>query len=228
MKIAANSRDLILNTSVADSVQGHVSPSIKQVFRTLTAVPFKLVPLKLDGYEFLMVDQFGNHYHKMRAVLFDGELYDVDQYIKPSMMIADGGGFADFEDAQAKKMLKITEPLLERLRQQGALIFARTNLDLLKQRSTSQSPVAIETQDITHQANKLEDALTAGIEAKKKALGESVATEPSTAPDFKPVKAQKAVLELADANIIPFPKGTAWRMPEVGLTPDRAGFTLPS
>lgn len=205
-------RDILLNVDIADSVQGHVSPSIKQVFRTLTAVPFALPKLKLDGYEFLMVDQFGNHYHKMRAVLFDGEMYDVDQFIKPSRMMKHGGGHADFEDLAAKQRLTITEDLLRDLRDEAALTFARTNLDLLKARSTSQSPVAIETKDITHQANLLEDAIAGSIEAAKRAGGEQVSPEPKEAPDFKPV-AKKAPPKAKLGELLPFPGLTATPAP---------------
>lgn len=194
-------RDLILNTDVADTIQGHVGPSTKQVFQTLTAVPFSLPRLKLAGYEFVMRDQFGNYYHKMRAVLFDGELYDVDQFIKPSMMMKWGGGYADLADKVGKGKLKITEHLLQALRDNGAVTFARTNLDLLKARSLSTAPVAIETQDITHQANRLEDALRAA----KLERGERVLDEP-TAPDgFQGVAAQRAAESKIPQLPLPMP-----------------------
>lgn len=180
--------DLLLNHDVADSIQGHVGQNTKQAFKTHTAVPFSLPRLKLSGYEFLLSDQFGNHYHKMRAVLFDGELYDVDQFIKPSMMIRHGGGFADFEDKQAKAHLRITEDLLRDLRDNAALIFARTNVDILKARSLSQAPVALETQDITHQANRLEDA----IRAAKLDAGEAVNDGEQTPDGFQPIKPENA------------------------------------
>lgn len=193
-------RDLILNTDVADSVQGHVGPNTPQVFKTLWAVPFKLPALKLDGYEFLMHDQFGNHYHKMRAVLFDGELYDADQFIKPSWMMRTGGGHADFEDRFGKQRLRITETLLRELRDNGAQILGRANIEILKGRSVSQSPVAIETADISHSANALEDSIL----AHKQAAGEEVKAE--TTPDgFVPLKATESPLP---ANVYPFPNLT--------------------
>lgn len=192
------SKDLILNTDVADSIQGHVGPNTKQVFETLTAVPFSQPRLKLAGYEFLMRDQFGNYYHKMRAVLFDGEMYDVDHHIKPSMMMRHGGGKADFEDKVGKAHLKITESLLRELREQGALTFARTNLELLKARSASTAPVAIETQDITHQANVLEDA----IRAQKVQAGETVHDEPVAPEGFEPIKPEPPKVEYGFPAIV--------------------------
>lgn len=183
-------RDLLLNTDVSDSIQGHVGPNTKQVFETLTAVPFKQPKLKLDGYEFVMRDQFGNYYHKMRAVLFDGELYDVDQFIKPSMMTKHGGGWAHFEDRWAKQHLKITEGLLCELRENGAMTMARTNIEILKGRQVSTAPVAIETTDITHAANKLEDSLAEAVLAAKVAQGETVQAE--TTPDgFEPLNTKR-------------------------------------
>lgn len=191
-------RDLLLNTDVADSIQGHVGPNTKQVFETLTGVPFSQPKLNLAGYEFVMRDQFGNYYHKMRAVLFDGELYDTDTFIKPSMMTKHGGGWAHFEDRWAKQHLRITETLLKELREQGALALARANIEILKGRQNSTTPVAIETKDITHAANKLEDALTSedrladAVKAAKEAQGE-VVKEETTPVGFAPV-AQKADL----------------------------------
>jgi hypothetical protein len=64
--------------------------------------------------------------------------------------------------------------------------------------------VAIETKDITHQANVLEDALTSAIETAKKAAGEEVAAE-TPAPGFQPVKAQKAAAEQPLGEVIDFP-----------------------
>lgn len=193
--------DLLLNVDPAESIQGHVGQNTKQVFSTLTAVPFSQVKLKLAGYEFLLRDQFGNHYHKLRAVLFDGEMYDVDQFIKPSMMMKTGGGHADFEDSQAKGKLRITEHLLCELRENAALVFARTNIELLKTRALSTSPVAIETHDITHQANLLEDALVSA----RRAAGDNVHTEPVAPDGFTPLKAEKAKGCDEIGQVIPFP-----------------------
>lgn len=194
-------KDLLLGIDTADSIQGHVGPNTKQVFETLTAVPFSQPRLKLAGYEFLLRDQFGNYYHKMRAVLFDGEMYDVDQFIKASMMMKAGGGHADLEDRQAKGRLKITEELLRELREQGAITFGRTNIEIIKARSLSQAPVAIETQDITHGANRLEDAITAA----KLAAGEKVQTEPQAPDGFTPLKAEKAPKGEKLAEVVQFP-----------------------
>lgn len=209
-------KDLILNTDVAHSIQGHVGPNTRQVFETLTAVPFSQPKLKLAGYEFLLRDQFGNHYHKMRAVLFDGEMYDVDQFIKPSRMMKHGGGHAHFEDQFAKAKLRITEGLLRDLREVGAVTFGRTNMELLKARALSSSPVAIETQDITHQANVLEDAIL----AHKVAAGEAVPAE-AAAPDFKPLKPEKVPKGTKLAEVVAFP--TPAPVPSPGLTQEAPG-----
>lgn len=175
--------DFILNTDVADSIQGHVGPNTKQVITTLDAWPFSNPRLKLAGYCFLCVDQFGNHYHKTRAVLFDGELYDHDEYIKPSMMMRTGGGFADFEDKSAKSKLRITQDLMNELAENGAIALGRANQEILRQRSLSQNPVALETQDITHAANLLED----NLKAAKLAAGETVQDE-KLPGGFEPLK----------------------------------------
>lgn len=196
-----NDRDLLTNHDVAGTLQGHVGQNTKQVFETLTGTPFSQPKLKLAGYEFVLRDQFHNYYHKMRAVLFDGELYDVDQWIKPTMMMKSGGGHAAMDDFAARRRLKITEEMLMELREVGALALARMNIDILKGRQLSQAPVAIETKDITHQANKLEDALVAA----KAAAGEPVKTEPTTAPEFKPVKAAKAPKGETLAKVVEFP-----------------------
>lgn len=180
--------DLLLNTEVSTSLQGHVGQNTKQVFETLTGTPFSQPKLKLAGYEFVLRDQFHNYYHKMRAVLFDGEMYDVDQWIKPSMMMKSGGGHAAMDDFAARRRLKITEAMLMELREVAAVALARMNLEIIKGRHTSTNPIAIETQDITHQANKLEDALVAA----KAAAGEPVKEGPQEAPEFKPLKAEKA------------------------------------
>lgn len=198
--------DLLLNTEVATSLQGHVGQNTKQVFETLTGTPFSQPKLKLAGYEFVLRDQFHNYYHKMRAVLFDGEMYDVDQWIKPSMMMKSGGGHAAMDDFAARRRLKITEAMLMELREVGAVAMARMNLEILKGRHTSTNPIAIETQDITHQANKLEDALVAA----KAAAGEPVKEGPQDAPEFVPLKAAKAArgakLEgTKGAEVIQFP-----------------------
>lgn len=216
--------DLLLNTDIAESIQGHVSPSIKQVFRTLYAAPFSLEKLKIGGYEFLQVDQFGNHYHKMRAVLFDGEMYDSDQYIKPSMMMHHSGGHADYEDKVAKQKLRITESLLQALRQEGAVRLVRANLEIMKGKQAGNAPVAIETKDMNHQANVLEDSLTAGIEAIKKANGEAVSPEPINNPVFDPIKG-KATLPVEKAITVPVVKpeplvtlDTVWPKKELTTT----------
>jgi len=193
--------DLILNTDVGDSIQGHVGPNTKQVFETLQGTPFSQPKLKLSGYEFIMRDQFGNHYHKMRAVLFDGELYDVDQYIKPSMMMRHDGGFADFEDRYAKAKLRITEGLLRDLREQGAVTLGRTNLMIAREKKLTQAPVAIETQDLTHQANRLEDV----IRAARQADGQKVQDDPAAPEGFKPLKAVRAGAEQEADKVIQFP-----------------------
>jgi hypothetical protein len=166
-------KDLLLNTDTGESIQGHVGQNTTQIFFTLTAKPFSFPKLKLEGYEFLQKDQFGNHYFKMRALLCDGELYDCDQFIKPSMMMRTGGGHADFEDPWAKKKLRVTDDLFTELREQGKLILARTNLDILKARSLSTSPVALEPMDISKASTALEDA----IKAAKVAAGETVEDE---------------------------------------------------
>ena len=207
-----NHTDLILNTPVEDTVQGHVGQNTKQRFDTLTAVPFSHPRLKLAGYEFLMRDQFGNYYHKMRAVLFDGELYDVDQYIKPSMMMKHGGGHADFEDRAAKQRLRITEDLLKELRENGALSFGRANVMIMQASRQALAPIALETKDITHAANLLEDKLTQedrladAVAAAKRTQGEAVPTGPVEAPDFVPISKAPYGSDLErSGNIIAFP-----------------------
>lgn len=207
-------RDLLLNHDTAETIQGHVGQRTKQVFDTLTAVPFSQPRLKLAGYEFLLRDQFGNHYHKMRAVLFDGELYDADQFIKPSMMMKRGGGHADLEDKAAKARLRITEALLKDLREEGALILARKNVEILRARSTSTSPVAIETKDISHQANLLEDALRSARQSD----GMPVHDAP-TAPDGFQTVAEKC----ADGSTLEGP-----RPGEVFATEDAPDLTPPA
>lgn len=202
---------MMLGASVAHTIQGHVGPNTKQVFETLTGTPFSHAKLNLSGYEFLLRDQFGNYYHKMRAVLFDGELYDIDQHIKPSMMMKHGGGHADYEDRAAKQRLQITEGLLKELRELGALALGRANMLILKSRSGSTTPVAIETKDITHQANLLEDALTKedrladAVKAAKEKAGEKV-QEGDVVPDgFAPLKAEKAPKGETLAEVVAFP-----------------------
>lgn len=180
--------DQLLNTEVATTLQGHVSQNTKQIFETLTGTPFSQPKLKLAGYEFVLRDQFHNYYHKMRAVLFDGEMYDVDQWIKPTMMMRTGGGHAAMDDWAARHKLRITEALLMEMRETGAVALARMNVDILRGRHTSTNPIAIETQDITYQSNKLEDALVAA----KAAAGEPVKEGPQDAPEFTPLKAEKA------------------------------------
>lgn len=202
----ASERDMLVGHDVADSIQGHVGPNTKQVFETLTGTPFSQPRLKLAGYEFLMRDQFGNYYHKMRAVLFDGELYDIDQHIKPSMMMKHGGGHADFEDRFAKARLRITEDLLKELREIGALALGRANVEILRGRAASTNPIAIETKDITHQANVLEDQLAKAVEAAKVAQGEKVQTEPVAPDGFTPLKVEKAAPGQKLAEVVAFPE----------------------
>lgn len=211
-EILSNStRDRILGADVAESIQGHVGPNTKQVFETLTAVPFSQPRLKLSGYEFVMRDQFSNYYHKMRAVLFDGELYDIDQHIKPSMMMKHGGGHADYEDRAAKARLRITEGLLKEMRENGALALGRANMDILKGKQMTTSPIALETQDITHQSNVLEDALTKedrladAVKAAKLKAGETVHDGPVVPDGFVPLKAEKAPAGEKLGEVIAFP-----------------------
>ena len=188
-------RDHLLNLDTGESIQGHVGDKTKQTFDLLMTNPFCNKKLKLDGFEFLMRDQFGNHYFKMRAVLFDGEMYDVDQYIKPSMMMKTGGGFADLEDKVAKTHLRITEHLLADLREHGAMTLARTNIQVMKAKAVSNAPIAIETKDITHQSNQLEQAIKVA-----KTLAGDIVKECSTPEGFVPLKATPP-----EAEIIPFP-----------------------
>lgn len=171
-------RDLLLNTRVDEAIQGHVGQNTKQVFETLDGQPFAQPKLKLTGYEFIQHDQFQNHYHLMRAVLFDGEMYDVAQWIKPSLMMSHGGGRAAMDDWSARHKLRITESLLKELREVGAMALARMNIEILKGRQASTAPVGLETQDLTHQANVLEDAIVAA----KTAQGETIPTDPLTPP----------------------------------------------
>lgn len=166
--------DLHQNLAIGTTIQGHVGPNTKQVFETLDGQPFAQPKLKLAGYEFIIRDQFGNLYHKMRAVLFDGDMYDVDQWIKPSMMIRTGGGSAYFDDHAARQKLRVKEALLRELREVGAVALARMNVQIIKGRHTSTNPIAIETQDLTHQANVLEDAIVAA----KQASGDEVTDKP--------------------------------------------------
>lgn len=197
-----NHKDLLLGTDVGITLQGHVSQNIKQVFETLTAVPFYQPRLKLHGYEFLLKDQFENYYHKMRAVLFDGEMYDVDQAIKPSMMMSyTGAKRTDFDSRPDRSRLRITEDLMKELREIGAVAFGSMNLDIAKARSLSTSPVAIETRDITHQANVLEDA----VRAARLKEGDRVIDEPTPPDDFKPVvKPKKAKKGSKLAQVVEF------------------------
>lgn len=184
-------RDLLLNTRVDEAIQGHVGQNTKQVFETLDGQPFAQPKLKLTGYEFIQRDQFQNHYHLMRAVLFDGEMYDVAQWIKPSLMMAHGGGRAAMDDWAARHKLRITESLLRELREIGAMALARMNIEILKGRQASTAPVGLETHDLTHQANVLEDAIVAA----KAAQGETIPTEPLSPPPLeaeKPATAKKA------------------------------------
>lgn len=209
--LSGTEKTMLTNVDVAHSIQGHVGPNTKQVFETLTGTPFSQPRLKLAGYEFLLRDQFGNYYHKMRAVLFDGELYDIDQHIKPSMMMKHGGGHADLEDRFAKARLRITEDLLKDLREVGAVALGRANMLILKGRAASNTPVAIETQDITHAANKLEDAITQedrladAVKAAKEKQGEKVADEPVQPDGFKPLKVQKAAKGQKLGEVVAFP-----------------------
>lgn len=170
--------DLHQNLDIGTTIQGHVGPNTKQIFKTLDGQPFSQPKLKLAGYEFIIQDQFGNLYHKMRAVLFDGDMHDVDQWIKPSMMIRTGGGSACFDDSAARRKLRVTESLLREMREVGAVALARMNVEIIKGRHASTNPIAIETQDLTHQANVLEDAIVAA----KAAQGEAIPTEPLAAP----------------------------------------------
>lgn len=209
--LSGSAKTMLTNVDVAHSIQGHVGPNTKQVFETLTAVPFSHPKLKLAGYEFLLRDQFNNYYHKMRAVLFDGELYDIDHHIKPSMMMKHDGGHADFEDRAAKARLRITEGLLKELRELGALALGRANLEIIKARQMTSAPVAIETKDITHQANLLEDALTKedrladAVKAAKEKAGEKVQSEPAEPDGFKPLKAEKAPAGSKLGELVSFP-----------------------
>jgi len=56
--------------------------------------------------EFLMEDQFGNFYLVYRAILQDGETYDVSDWVKPSIL-AKYGGFTDacLDDFRAKAFM---------------------------------------------------------------------------------------------------------------------------
>jgi hypothetical protein len=62
------------------TAQGHVSQQIEQVFTRLRHGKVKCKRLQLEADEFLLRDQFGNCYITYRAMLLDGEMYDVAEY----------------------------------------------------------------------------------------------------------------------------------------------------
>jgi hypothetical protein len=56
--------------------------------------------------EYLFVDQFGNNYLVYRAVLRDGETYDVGDWVKDSVLLQYGGFTDDCIDAYRAKAFK--------------------------------------------------------------------------------------------------------------------------
>lgn len=176
------------------TIQGHVSQKVRQQLNVEWSVPFALPPLRLTGWCMIQVDQYNNRYHTMRAMLVDGELWDVTEFIKPSMMMQTGGGFADLEDSAAKGQLRVTEDLLREMRDRGALGLAKANLDILKARSVGSNPIALETRDVTGASALLDDALRLARQEN----GDKVQDEPGAPDGF--LQVQKAPAEATDGS----------------------------
>lgn len=70
-----------LDITPGATTQGHVGQSVTQRFTLLRQVTVESKRLALQAEEFLYRDQFGNCYLTYRALLIDGELYDVTHYV---------------------------------------------------------------------------------------------------------------------------------------------------
>jgi len=118
------------------SIQGHVSSTVKQEFEWSVCRPVCHPKLRIAAYEYIGKDQFGNEYVAYRAKLFDGADYDVHPlgergWVRPSLIRRFGGwnaGLVDF------------------LRETAFRKFAEINLAILKARSLT-NPIAIEPKD---------------------------------------------------------------------------------
>lgn len=81
-------------TSPGATIEGHVGKTVPQVFQVRRTRTIEDRRLKLKAVEYLLEDQFKNLYLVYRSILSDGEVYDVADWVKPSL-IASYGGFND-------------------------------------------------------------------------------------------------------------------------------------
>ena len=86
----------------SELIQGDVSQSITQLFRILKTGVIQHPKTKRYLREFLITDQFGNHYITYFAVTVDGEEYQWPPQkscrVKPSVITAHGGITQDLFD----------------------------------------------------------------------------------------------------------------------------------
>lgn len=83
--------------------QGDVSQSITQLFTIRTAGVIRHPQSGRLIREWLFDDQFGNVYLAYRAVCVDGDEYDINDRLKPSIIAAHGGISGDLLDKYRQK-----------------------------------------------------------------------------------------------------------------------------
>lgn len=189
-----------------ESIQGHVSQKIRQRFKLERTREIRSKRLKLDAVEFIVVDQFGNKYFLFRALLFDGEIYEVAQWFWEGARASDevstfgGNGVRGRLVGEFKRFREVNDALMDFAREQAFLAFGRSNLAIAKAKSLSASPQAIEPKDITASI----DRLTKAIEA----AGKAVQAEPSDAKKLlteDPPAPNPAPVQQSVGEVIAFP-----------------------
>lgn len=127
--------DIVNNTSpdaewlgVCDSLQGHVSQSIKQVFtceRKRTRVQKKL---KLEMREYLIKDQFTNLY-----CVFVADLIDAERHCVPCFIGSETRGL----NKKYKAFQSFSDDMLHHMQDEAWVIFGRATAAIMKARNAA-------------------------------------------------------------------------------------------
>ena len=121
---------------VIDSLQGHVSQTIKQNFKIERRRELKHKKLNLDCREYLMRDQFTNLYCVFVADLIDGERHCV-----PSFIGSDTRGI----NKKYRQFPLFNDDMLSFLQQEAWVLFGRQTVAVMKARHAANVATLITT-----------------------------------------------------------------------------------
>lgn len=133
--VADISSDLLNNNSpdaewlgVCDSLQGHVSQSIKQVFRMERKRELSNKKLKLECREYLVKDQFTNLY-----CVFVSDLIDAERHCVPCFVGSETRGL----NKKYKVFKTFSDDMLTHMQNEAWVIFGRATVSIMKARNAA-------------------------------------------------------------------------------------------